>query len=336
MSVDVADRAALARTLEQMRRNNPPLRGIFHLAGVLADGIIHNQTAEQIAKVFHAKVHGGWNLHQLTQQDNLDYFVLFSSVASMLGSGGQSNYAAANAFLDGLARYRKSLAQPALAINWGPISHVGMAAERFEQQKQLAKGMKWITPDEAFRSLGKLLNNPAADQVGVFAMDWQTALAETDPETPWLSEVRPKGQKRKDTPLTHRDIGSELSALDEKSRTAHLRAYIDSQVRSVLKWPDDQHLAAEQGFFDLGMDSLMSVELAHRLQRDLGASLATTDIFDYPTIERLTLHILNRLNLGEAAAIRVSAPDTAARPEPEPQSESVAVVGIGCRFPGGA
>src|SRR4029079_7853768 len=126
LQVDVADRDALSAALEQVHENMPDLCGIFHAVGVIADGSLMRLTRASMATVFAPKVTGAWNLHLLTQESRLDFFVMFSSVASLLGSPGQANYAAANTFLDALAHYRRALGQPGLSINWGPWAEVGL------------------------------------------------------------------------------------------------------------------------------------------------------------------------------------------------------------------
>ena len=127
---DVTDRDSLAAALAQLPKNFPPLRGVIHAAGVLADGILADMDLEQLDRAMRPKVQGAWNLHLVTQEAPLDFFVMFSSVASVMGSPGQANYAAGNAMLDTLAQYRRGLGLPATSINWGPWAEAGMAAER--------------------------------------------------------------------------------------------------------------------------------------------------------------------------------------------------------------
>ncbi len=141
-----ATRAGGRACLSDIRGELPPLRGIFHLAGVLDDGVLREQTRERFDRVMAAKVHGAWNLHELTRDDRLDLFVLFSSAAALLGSPGQGNYAAANAFLDALAHHRRWEKLPALSVNWGSWAEVGMAARlsETEGQRWSAAGVGWI------------------------------------------------------------------------------------------------------------------------------------------------------------------------------------------------
>jgi hypothetical protein len=132
----------------------PPLRGIFHAAGVLDDGLMLNLDEERFQKVLEPKMLGAWNLHALTQTTPLDFFVLFSSAASLLGSPGQSNYAAANAFLDALAHHRQALNLPALSINWGPWAMVGLAATQANRGDRLAMlGIESLSPAQGIEAL---------------------------------------------------------------------------------------------------------------------------------------------------------------------------------------
>ena len=147
----------MTASLATLRETAPPLGGVFHLAGRLDDALILRQSADQLANVLGPKTHGAWNLHIATLNDELEHFVLFSSISSVLGSTGQSNHAAANAFLDGLARYRRSRNLPALSINWGPWSDIGAAARRDVDKRSDLTGIGLIAPDEGIALLEALL-----------------------------------------------------------------------------------------------------------------------------------------------------------------------------------
>ena len=156
---DVSDRSRMAEIFERIDRSLPPLRGIVHSAGVLDDGILLRQDWQRFLTVMNAKVIGSWILHTLTKKNSLDFFVMFSSAASLLGSAGQANHAAANAFVDGLAHYRKSKGLPALSINWGPWAEVGAAA-RHDQSDRITKGGRLvIAPKDGLEIFGRLLRS---------------------------------------------------------------------------------------------------------------------------------------------------------------------------------
>ena len=172
---DVADANSLAGALAQLPPEGPPLRGIVHAAGVLADGILTEMTLEQLDRAMAPKARGAWNLHDATHDAPLDFFVLFSSVASVLGSPGQANYAAGNAFLDALAHARHAQGLPATAINWGPWAGSGMAAEGGRDEAIKSRGMALIEPEVGLELLGRLMNSDVA-QVAVMDAQWRDML----------------------------------------------------------------------------------------------------------------------------------------------------------------
>ncbi|HEY9719201.1 MAG TPA: SDR family NAD(P)-dependent oxidoreductase, partial [Trichormus sp.] len=335
-AVDVGDRGALTQTLNAIRQTMPSVRGVFHAAGALSDGVLMNQTWQNFQEVFVAKVHGTWHLHELTMNDPLDHFVLFSSAVSMVGSAGQSNHAAANAFLDGLAHYRANIGLPCVSINWGAWSSVGKAAEALDQGNGLRAGIKVISPQRALEALDAVLDRPDAVQVGIVAMNWEAYFTEFDCDQPLLSEIQSalRSQGRAVPAQQHAvsTIVAQIHTSEVNDRLGILQQYVENQVRAVLQWRDYETLNRKQGFFELGIDSLMSVELANRLKRDLDkyATISAPIIFDHPTVERLTQYLAEQLQL---AAPKVVA---AAQFVPAGSKEAIAIVGMGCRFPGGA
>ncbi|MCC5622300.1 type I polyketide synthase, partial [Nostoc sp. CHAB 5715] len=189
---DVSSQGQIVAVLAQMSQSMPPLKGIIHAAGILDDGVLLQQHWQRFAKVMAAKVAGAWNLHRFTQHLSLDFFVLFSSVVSMLGSPGQGNYAAANAFLDALAHQRRQQGQRAVSINWGPWATVGMAAslgERGEKQ-WAAQGIEMLKPQLGWKLFEQVLssNHP---QVGVLRVNWSQWLQQFSFVEPprWLSAL---------------------------------------------------------------------------------------------------------------------------------------------------
>src|SRR5439155_20356171 len=168
---DVADADELAAVLADIDLDLPPLRGVVHAAGVLDDGIALQLTRQRLRNVLAPKVLGGWNLHAQTAGRRLDFFVLFSSAAALLGSPGQANYAAANAFLDALAHYRRGRNLPAISVNWGPWEDVGMAARGGRDSRLAAAGMGSIPVAAGLELFGRLLSGKAT-QVGVLPVDW--------------------------------------------------------------------------------------------------------------------------------------------------------------------
>ncbi|MGH7754395.1 MAG: SDR family NAD(P)-dependent oxidoreductase, partial [Gemmatimonadales bacterium] len=168
---DVTRVEEVAAVLGQIDQRMPPLRGVIHAAALLDDGILLQLTPERFARVMAPKIAGAWTLHTLTRDRPLECFVLFSSMASLLGSPGQGNYAAANAFLDALAQHRRAQGLPGLSINWGPWAEVGQAAAQANRGARLAlRGLASLTPAQGMQALGRLLRGAPA-QGGVMALD---------------------------------------------------------------------------------------------------------------------------------------------------------------------
>ena len=170
---DVSVPRDVEEIFQQMGESLPPLKGVIHTAGVLDDGLMQNMNWEQFTKVMAPKVQGSWYLHQQTQELELDFFVCFSSIASMLGNSGQGNYAAANGFMDALASYRRGMGLPGLSINWGAWAKGGMAARLGTQHQSRieSSGMRTIQAEEGMVALEKLLLR-SQSQVGVFPVNW--------------------------------------------------------------------------------------------------------------------------------------------------------------------
>ena len=286
---DVAVANEVQRVLNQIAAELPPLRGVIHAAGVLADGRLPNQTWAQFAKVMAPKILGTYHLDRLTRGLPLDFFVCFSAGAALLGSAGQVNYSAANAFMDGLMQARRAAGRPGLSLNWGAWAEVGMAAgvdERTKAQWQ-ASGIELISPAEGVALLFQLLPQPAA-QVGVLPMNWaRLGQAGNVAERPFLQNLL---TSRTAVPAAAGQdaIRQELAEAPAGDRLALLQTYVQAQVMRVLGLGAGQTPDVRQGLTDIGMDSLMAVELSNRLKAGLQQPLPTTLAFEYPTIAALT------------------------------------------------
>jgi acyl transferase domain-containing protein/acyl carrier protein len=262
-----------------------PLRGIVHAAGILDDGILEKQTAERFARVMAPKVRGAWELHRQTQALPLDFFVCFSSLASLLGSPGQGNYAAANAFLDALAHFRRARGLAGLSLNWGPWAEAGMAA-RLHSRLQ-AHGERLLDPAVGVRLFTEARARGVA-QLGVMHIDWaQYAAAYPAPEF-----LEPLVGSKSRSALRQR-----LQEAPADRRAELLEEFVSSEVARVLGLAPGT-FPRTQGFAALGMDSLGSIELRTHLEQALECRLPATLAFDYPTVEALVAHLLDRLPLG--------------------------------------
>ncbi|MDX8399736.1 MAG: type I polyketide synthase [Gallionellaceae bacterium] len=289
---DVADPVALAKVVKQIEEGQAPLGGVFHLAGLLDDGLITGQSWERWTRVLSPKVQGAWNLHQLTLAHKSPLFVSFSSVASLLGTAGQSSYAAANAFLDALAQHRRGAGLSGLSINWGPWGEVGMAARLdAEQQARLeALGMGRISTDSALGTMGRLLSSGSEGQVGVLAMEWQH-YGQTH-SSPFLTNVVLEDDATDEGVSSVFEQLQHVAASERKSLL--IRVLIDV-VTDVLHLSRDE-VAPRERLFDLGVDSMIALDMKNRLQTLLGLPLSSTLLFDYPTIEALTDYFLEALS----------------------------------------
>ncbi|ERN42091.1 polyketide synthase module [Rubidibacter lacunae KORDI 51-2] len=319
IQADVTDEDAMAAALERIRRSPWPLKGIIHSAGALDDGTLQQQTWEKFATVLGPKVQGAWILHRLTQPDPLDFFVSFSSAASLLGSAGQANHSAANAFLDGLAHYRQSVGLPGQSFQLGIVGQVGEAAERGADRRGERQGMGSINPQQVLVALEGVLRQPEIPQVGLAAIDWTTA-ARLSPQWrawPYLADFAASGAEM--SPEGDTAIASFVQQLQQApapEQRALLATFVRQQVAQVLGMADPEAIDAEAGFFDLGMDSLTAVELRNRLQTGLGISIAATSLMDYPTLAALLEFLADRLLQPEATVEAA-----AIAPVPPPQDE---------------
>ena len=277
---DISQEEDVKRVLLAIAEHLPPLRGIIHAAGVLDDGMLAGQTQERFATVMAPKVAGAWNLHVLTQELTLDFFVCFSSVSALVGSPGQGNYAAANAFMDGLVNYRRSLGLPGLSINWGPWGDVGMAAGLAAHHR--AQGMGTISTTVGLQALGEILDQDVS-QVGVLPIDWSKFFGQFPPDVafPFLQDFATR------ITVQPSEFRQKLEKATPRDRIPLLMTHVRSLIAKVLDLKSATDIDPQQGFADLGMDSLMAVELRNRLQTSLECSLSASLAFDYPTVEAL-------------------------------------------------
>ena len=308
--VEVADEAAVAAMLERLDRDLPPLAGVFHCAGVLVDGALENQHPGRFERVLGPKAFGAWNLHRATRHLDLDHFVMFSSVAGVMGNPGQANYAAANAFLDQLAHHRRSLGLAGQSIAWGAWSGSGMAASRRARMDAWTGG--WITPRQGLLALDRILEQGPAAMV-VTALDRAALEARPEFRSPFLDQVL-SASAAPAAPAD--DLSSRLRASPPAERERLLVSFLQTEIRAVLGLPEPP--PPRVGFFDLGMDSLTAIELRGRLNRALAGAgpVSGTLIFDHPDAISLARRLLHDLGLAVAApAATEGKTDAAAREE---------------------
>ena len=313
---DVSKSEDLASALAGAKETMPPLRGIIHAAGVLDDGILLQQSQSRLGTVMAPKVQGTWNLHLLTRDLPLDFFVMFSSTAAILGSPGQSNYAAANAFLDGFAAYRQAQGLPATSINWGAWAEVGMAAQHNTEK---LRGVKTFTSTEGLRALGQILQQNAS-QLVVLPTNWAEGLMSysSGEESPIYREitaqVKRRGTKKVEAPRKS-NLVHQLSTTVPNKRMPLLIDHIRQNAAQVLKVDHSNNIDLHQPLHAMGLDSLMAVELRNTLGFSVGKTLPATLLFEYPTVNELAQYIAKEVLALEAEEKSVPA-EASQKPEP--------------------
>jgi acyl transferase domain-containing protein/NADPH:quinone reductase-like Zn-dependent oxidoreductase/NADP-dependent 3-hydroxy acid dehydrogenase YdfG/SAM-dependent methyltransferase len=298
LQVDVADSAAVAQAFAQIDVTGRALRGVVHSAGALADGALLRQDWPQFEIPLRAKIAGAWALHELTRERRLDFFILYSSVAGTLGSAGQANHAAANAFMDALAQSRRARGLPALSIAWGAWRGIGAAASRGADERAAARGVLAYSPAKGLDALETLAAGAPA-QVVASPMDWGTYLSQWAESAPqFYDEILPRnvagparvagaGREGRDDAFIER-----LEAAPLGARRDMLSDFIALTVGRVLG-SRSESIDPQLPLNEMGLDSLLAVELRNRLGTALGIArgLPATLVFDCPTVETLARHI---------------------------------------------
>ncbi len=285
---DVTDAASLKQALQQLPKD-APLRGVIHAAGVLADGIIADMTLEQLDRAMLPKVQGTWNLHTATLAAPLDFFVMFSSVASILGSPGQANYAAGNALLDALAHARQAAGLPATTINWGPWAGSGMAAEAGVSEAVKQRGMSLIAPQHGLDLLGKLIA-AGSPQIAVMDAQWSDMLKLLGSRRPVLltdiaAETRGAAGIETGSRVDHA-FRQQLTAAVGDARQTLVSGYIQQELARIIGVASET-LETDRPLSTFGLDSLLALELKNNLESRLDFTLPMAKLMDSPTIASL-------------------------------------------------
>jgi myxalamid-type polyketide synthase MxaE and MxaD len=297
----------------------PPLRGIIHAAAALSDYSLQEMSLAALVEMFKPKITGTWLLHQLSQDMELDFFGLFSSTTALWGSARLAHYAAANQFLDGFAHYRQTLGLPATSINWGTWDQMRVASAQ-EQQMVAQFGLNRMPSEQALTYLGSFLGTHIP-QVAVAAVDWALLKPayETKRTRPFFqhlagrpAEVRRNGAVRQQASVQQSELLRQWSAAGADQRQQILINHLQREVAKVLGIDSRQTIDLQRGLFEMGLDSLMSVELKSRLEMSVEKSLPSTLIFNYPTIADLAEYLgANVLNSVPAELNAKTAPPAA-------------------------
>ncbi|GAB3449349.1 SDR family NAD(P)-dependent oxidoreductase [Actinophytocola sediminis] len=321
VACDVADREAVRGLLADLDR---PLTAVVHTAGVLADGTLTSLTAEQVARVLRAKVDAAWHLHVLTGE--LDAFVLYSSLAGLIGSSGQANYAAANAALDAVARHRRERGLPATSLAWGLWSSDSGMTGHLEDIDHARLARDGLAPIDTEAGLAAFDAAMSLDRPVLAVTPLNLSALRTSDSVPVLLRGLVPPARRQAVSGDDIDLAERLRALAEPQRQATLLELVRGQVARILGHTDPAEVPEDQAFRDLGFDSLTSVELRNRLSKAIGTRLPATLVFDHPTPRALAAFLHAGLGGGPIAA--------AASPGRPAADEPVAIIGMACRFPG--
>lgn len=284
---DVSRYEEMKEVIETIEQSMPSLKGVIHGAGVLDDSAIINQSLERFQTVMMPKAEGAWNLHLLTKNHPMDFFVLFSSAASLLGSSGQVNHVAANAFLDALAFYRHTKGLKALSINWGAWAQIGSASDK---QRITSRGIDMIDPKDGLKALDMAMQLTAAE-IGVIPVNWSVAMEHAQRSLffeDFFVETKESAAKQN-------DFLSQLKQTPAEEQMALLIEHVQEQIAGILGLERGRSIDLQKGLFDLGLDSLSSVELGNALQNSLNCTLPSTLAFDYPTVAAIVEYLAEKV-----------------------------------------
>lgn len=292
--VDIANKSNVNSLMGQIQASLPALRGVVHAAAVLADKTLPEMSEDEFWRSIQPKVYGAWNLHEATRTMNLDFFVMYSSAAGLLGSPGQSNYAAANTFLDALGHARVADGLPTTSIQWGPFAGAGLAAQSEVRGDRLSsRGTTSFSLAEGHALFQRVLEGQRPN-IGLFRFDARQWI-EFYPHlagAPFLSELTQKSGDGSGTKKSVFRALLERIALDQRPEV--LEGHVRNELGKVLR-SDPNKIDTRAPFTSLGLDSLMSLELRNRLEASLGLKLAAALLFTYPSTRALTDFLLQKL-----------------------------------------
>jgi short-subunit dehydrogenase/acyl carrier protein len=298
MKCDVSEEEEVASVLAQIKDGMPPLRGIIHAAMWIEDSVLLQLDHDRFDAAIKPKVLGAWNLHSLTRDLPLDFFVLFSSAASLLGSAGQGNYVAANAFLDALSHYRKFMRLPSLTMDWGPWAETHLQSRKLTERMAMI-GMMPLLSEQGLAALNWMVQHQCA-QVMIMAANWE----QVSKSYPLSS--RPAILSRL-WAASSRDVRSlnassetaglgrqQFMAMAPDNRPAWLESHILTLVGNVLRL-DQTQIDPHQPLNALGLDSLMAIEIKNEIENSLAVSLPLVRFLEGPDVTQLAAQVLSQL-----------------------------------------
>lgn len=299
---DVSDARALSRLLEEIQVEMPPLRGILHAAAVISDALGRNVSTSQISDTFAPKVAGALNLHRLTQHLPLEHFILYSSATTLFGNPGQASYVAANAAIEGLAAVRRAAGQPATCIAWGPIDDVGFLARNAGLKSQLVSrmGSAGIHSDAALSMLEQILSDDRAN-VGVMTLDWR-AMSRFLPSAgePKFSDIHVHVTDGGDDASSAEDIERMLAEMSDEELAHAFIGILRTEIGEILRMAPDK-IDPTRSIYDMGLDSLMGVELVVAVESRFGIRLPVMALSETPTVAKLAEKVIAQLRDARSA-----------------------------------
>lgn len=296
-AIDVTDLAGMSELFAKLENNAPPLKGLVHAAAVIDDALIRQLDEDHFMHVFMPKAQGAWNLHRLTEKIPLDFFVVYSSMTTFLGNPGQANYVAGNTYLESLVHFRRGRGLPGLFVAWGPIDDVGFLTRHQTVKEGLEAriGSKAMPSDSAMRILEKLLGEKATG-MAVIDFDWRKiqrvmpgAQAPKYEEQVRMAKFMGSGSEQNES------IKSQLAALSTEKAMDLIKELLAQEVGHILRLPTDK-VDTEKSVFDLGMDSLMGMELAIAIEDRFVVKLPMMALAEGGSIERIAIYVAGLLN----------------------------------------
>jgi acyl transferase domain-containing protein/acyl carrier protein len=324
---DVASRWDVRAMLDAIRASGAPLRGIIHAAMVLDDAALADLDASRFARVMAPKIAGGWNLHTESAADDLDFFVMFSSIAALLGNPLQANYGAANAFLDALAHARRHAGLPGLSINWGVLSDVGYVARHADVAAYLDRhGYEGFRPDQALRTLGWLIQRDTAQMMAarINWSRWGAAATRMAAESPRLRHLVPAANEPASAPAAAGRALDMLHALsDPEARLDSVTQHLRSRVARILG-AAPATIEVDRPLTELGTDSMTAVEVTTGINVDFGVELPAVKLLQGVSTRALAALVLEQLRLDAATAASPTSGRAAKAEDERPDDERAA------------
>jgi acyl transferase domain-containing protein/surfactin synthase thioesterase subunit/acyl carrier protein/NADP-dependent 3-hydroxy acid dehydrogenase YdfG len=280
MKVDVANYIALQDAFNKINKSMLPIKGVFHAAGLIEPCALNKLDIKNFEHILSPKTKGAWNLHLLTRNLRLDWFVTFSSASSLIGLSGQASYVAGNTFLDFLSQYRKKLKLPVLSINWGVMKDVGMVANMAELDKYAkAEGFEAVTMDDSLRAFEKIANT-SQPQMGIFKMDAEQMASYYSSLGNYMSELLSKQDANDESSSQFETLKAMQS---DEERVAFIETIIINHVAKLIKAPTSK-ISTSNTFKSLGIDSIMAVQLRNSLEKSFELKIAVSSLWKKPVI----------------------------------------------------